>query len=41
MPRYMVQRTFADGPHIPMADGGAEICQRVVECNAEDGVLDP
>ena len=38
MPRYMVQRTFPDGLHIPVANGGAELCRGVVERNAEDGV---
>ena len=38
MPRYVVQRTFADGLHILVTDGGAELCERVVECNAEEGV---
>ncbi len=38
MPRYVVQRTFADGLHILVMDGGAELCERVVECNAEEGV---
>jgi Protein of unknown function (DUF4242) len=38
MPRYIVQRTFADGLEIPIADGGSDICQRVVERNADEGV---
>jgi Protein of unknown function (DUF4242) len=38
MPRYIVQRTFADGLLIPIADGGADICQRVIERNADEGV---
>jgi hypothetical protein len=38
MPRYMVQRTFPDGLHIPIEDGGADVCHTVVERNAEDGV---
>src|SRR5258708_27531070 len=38
MPRYMVQRTFAEGLHIPVSDGGAELCRGVVERNAEEGV---
>ena len=38
MPRYMVQRTFTEGLHIPIADGGADVCQGVVERNAEEGV---
>ena len=38
MPRYIVQRSFADGLEIPIADGGSEICRRVVERNADEGV---
>ncbi len=38
MPRYVVQRTFSQGLHIPVMDGGAELCRRVVERNAEEGV---
>ena len=38
MPRYMVQRTFPEGLHIPVADGGAELCRTVVERNSDEGV---
>ncbi len=38
MPRYMVQRTFEEGLHIPIANGGADVCQGVVDRNAEEGV---
>jgi hypothetical protein len=38
MPRYMVERSFPDGLEIPIADGGAEICQTVVQRNSELGV---
>jgi len=38
MPRYMVQRTFPEGLHIPVDNGGADICHAVVERNAEEGV---
>ena len=38
MPRYMVQRTFPKGLHIPVADGGVETCRGVIERNAEEGV---
>jgi len=38
MPRYMVQRTFAEGLHIPVANGGAAACRAVVERNAEEAV---
>jgi Protein of unknown function (DUF4242) len=38
MPRYMVQRTFPDGLHIPIENGGADVCDTVVERNAQEGV---
>jgi hypothetical protein len=38
MPRYMVQRSFPDGLHIPRAEEGVEVCNRVVEQNADEGV---
>lgn len=38
MPRYVVQRTFPEGLHIPVANGGRETCSTVVERNAEEGV---
>jgi hypothetical protein len=38
MPRYLVERTFADGLHIPTNDEGASICLTVVGNNAEDTV---
>jgi Nickel responsive protein SCO4226-like len=38
MPRYIVQRSFPDGLEIPIANGGSDICQRVVERNADEGV---
>jgi hypothetical protein len=31
MPRYVVQRTFPEGLHISVVDGGAELCRGVVE----------
>jgi hypothetical protein len=34
----VVQRTFPQGLQIPVTDGGAELCGRVVERNAEEGV---
>jgi predicted amidohydrolase YtcJ len=34
----MVQRTFEEGLHIPIANGGAEVCRTVVERNAAEGV---
>ncbi|HET9819712.1 MAG TPA: DUF4242 domain-containing protein [Rhodanobacteraceae bacterium] len=38
MPRYLVERDFPDGLHIPANDEGALACQGVVERNAADGV---
>ncbi len=38
MPRYMVQRTFPGGLHIPIESGGAELCAGIIERNAEEGV---
>jgi Nickel responsive protein SCO4226-like len=38
MPRYMVQRVFPEGLHIPVDSGGADICRTVIERNAEEGV---
>jgi Protein of unknown function (DUF4242) len=38
MPRYMVQRTFPKGLHIPIENGGAELCGGIIERNAEEGV---
>jgi len=34
----MVQRAFPEGLQIPIANGGAELCQGIVERNAEQGV---
>ena len=38
MPRYIVQRTFPEGLHIPVDNGGADTCRAVIERNAEEGV---
>jgi hypothetical protein len=38
MPRYLVQRTFAEGLCIPINDEGAVTCNGVVDRNAEEGV---
>ena len=37
MPRYVVERTFAEGLHIPVMGGGAELCRGVIERNTEEG----
>jgi hypothetical protein len=34
----MVQRTFPEGLHIPVDNGGAELCRGVIEQNADEGV---
>jgi hypothetical protein len=38
MPRYMVQRTFQDGLHVPISDEGTAVCDTVVGRNAAEGV---
>ena len=38
MPRYMVERSLAEGLNIPINNEGAEICRTVVLNNAEEGV---
>jgi hypothetical protein len=38
MPRYLVERTFGDGLHIPITDEGAATCRAVVGGNADFGV---
>ena len=38
MPRYIVERTFPDGLHIPVDTQGAQVCNTVVAANAKHGV---
>jgi len=38
MPRYVVERIFPDGLHIPVDDGGASICLTVVGRNTDENV---
>jgi hypothetical protein len=38
MPRYMVERTFPAGLHIPTDSGGATTCLAVVDTNGTEGV---
>ena len=38
MPRYIVERTFPEGLHRPVAADGAELCCTVTERNAEEYV---
>lgn len=38
MPRYLVERTFNDGLHIPINEQGAQACSAVVANNATEQV---
>lgn len=38
MPRYLIEREFPDGLHIPRTAAGARILVPIIETNAEDGV---
>jgi Protein of unknown function (DUF4242) len=38
MPRYLVERTFPDGLHIPIDEAGANVCSNVVDVNATESV---
>jgi Protein of unknown function (DUF4242) len=38
MPRYLVERTFPDGLHIPIDETGANACQNVIDVNAQQSV---
>ncbi len=38
MPRYLVQRSFAEGLHIPTNAEGARTCASVIATNAGEGV---
>lgn len=38
MPRYMVERTFPDGLHIPISDEGVKGVRDVVDVNGTEGV---
>ena len=38
MPRYVVERTFPDGWHVPADKEGAELCLAIGERNADEGV---
>ena len=38
MPRYLVQRSFPNGLHIPTNDDGATALARVIDTNAQHGV---
>ena len=38
LPRYIVQRTFPDGLHIQVGNGGADVCRALIERNSGEGV---
>ena len=38
MPRYIVERTFPEGLHIPVNAEGAKVCDVVIGTNAGSGV---
>ena len=38
MPRYLVERTFPDGLHIPSSHTGINACLRVVDNNSQEHV---
>jgi hypothetical protein len=38
MPRYLVERRFPDGLHIPLDATGAKVCNAVVDRNLAEGV---
>jgi hypothetical protein len=38
MPRYLVERSFPEGLHIPVNNQGADVCMTVVASNAKSGV---
>jgi hypothetical protein len=38
MPRYLVERSFAEGLHVPMNAQGVEACEGVVERNLSEDV---
>ena len=38
MPRYLVERTFPEGLHIPIDAAGATVCSNVIDVNAQQSV---
>ncbi len=36
MPRYLIERTFPEGLHIPLTQEGATVCRTVVDTNTDD-----
>jgi hypothetical protein len=38
MPRYLVERVFTEGLHIPIDEKGVETCRRISENNIQENV---
>jgi hypothetical protein len=38
MPRYIVERVFQDGLHVPVDSTGAEALSKLIDTNSEQGV---
>jgi hypothetical protein len=38
MPRYLVERSFPDGLHLPVDADGARACLAMMECNNQERV---
>ena len=38
MPRYIVERSFADGFDLPIGSAGVDVCRGLIETNEEVGV---
>jgi hypothetical protein len=38
MPRFVIERTFPDGLHMPVNGVGAENCAKIIARNGEQGV---
>jgi hypothetical protein len=38
MSRYLIEREFPDGLHLPLDESGAQLCRNVIDSNAEEGV---
>jgi hypothetical protein len=36
MPRYLIERTFVEGLHIPLTEEGVNVCRAVVDNNTDD-----
>jgi hypothetical protein len=38
MSRYLIEREFPEGLHVPLDESGAQLCRNVIDGNAEEGV---